>query len=254
MASMTRRVRTAVLVGALWAAQAVAAADAAGRNYAVLSLVFDEITVVIQRPGVGSNLNRNDQRKLALQDPALDEDAASAAGTAILRREPGSRAFLLAWSDPGLYELQESLFDKQQPYLQALKEVLKKTQATHLLLITKHRADAALQVQHTSLGTGKLRGVGFYVDDSELLRLADSGDTGRGYLAPYAYLMLTLLDAQTGETIRKETLTEAAVVPGAGSGAENAWTVLTAQQKVTALKDVVRRAIEQGVPRLLDAR
>jgi len=253
MVSKSLRARVVLCIATLSVAGSVFAAEGAARKYAVLSLVGDEITMVVGRPSTGSSMDRNERQSMPIQNASIDDAAASSAGETIKGLEPGSTAFVLAWREPGLFELQESAFKAQSPYLDALKGVLKKTQSTHLLLITKHRADVQMRFVEGATGHGKLRGVGFYLDALTPIRLGGSGETGTGFLAPYAYVTLSLLDAD-GTLIRHHSVVLSNILPTAGTSAINAWGVLTAQQKIKALQDTLGEAVAEAVPRVLDPR
>jgi hypothetical protein len=246
----------AAVAAALAGASAQAADDK--RSYAVLSLIGDRMEIITRHAATGSNMDRNARQELPLQDDTFDVAAARAAGRIIREREPGARVELFAPRDPKLYALQDQLADsdRQAESLAAsLREVVAQSGATHIVLISKYRTEARVKVDDGSVGSGKLSGIGFYVDPD--YEPADPGRrTGHiGFFAPYAYLRVTLLDAATRRPSREEVTTEARPYGTERSNrAAVAWDALTAAQKVAALREVVEAAVQRAVPPVLPAR
>jgi len=247
----------AALAASLLPARAARAADAAA-SYAVLSVIGDRMEVITRQAVTGTSMDRNARKELPLQDDTFDVAALRAAGRAIREREPGARVELFAPRDPKLYALQDQLADsdRQAESLAAsLHEVVAQSGATHIVLISKYRADARVKVDEGSVGTGKLSGIGFYVDADY-----EAADPARrtgyvGFFAPYAYLRITLLDASTRRPLREEVTTDARPYgTERASRTAAAWDALSAAQKVAALREVVEAAVQRAVPLVLAAR
>ena len=251
MSSAVFLARAAFVVGAaLLFSAGVHAADAAPRKYAVLSLVGDKITRVVHRPSVGSNLDNNEQLEIAIEADLLDDAAAAAAGQEVMRIDPGSKAVVLAWRDPQVFELQDALItpgEKSKAALASLQGFLKQSKATHLLLITKYRADVYMPGLNGYSGGGKLRGLGFFLDGSSEVWIRETGKTGVGFLAPYAYLTVSVVDAESMQASRAKAIRYTTVMPTAGTDALNSWSVLTGAQKIRALQISVSDAVKAGV-------
>lgn len=225
------------------------------RIYAVLSLIGDRINIVGHQATTGSSMDRNRQGSLAVGVHALDTTAVVAAVNTIKRLDPRAATVGLTSDNAALYELQNELFEPQErsvALLAGLRELIASQHATHLVLITKHRGDALLRLEKYSTGSGKIEGVGFYMDADLRTKRTDTYATGQGFLAPYAYLKLTLIDAGTMGVIREQTVEETTTLSTArAEGSLNPADVLTPAQKVTALQTMIRRAVARGMPDVL---
>lgn len=234
------------------------AADVESPTYAVLSVIGDKISLIGHEVAVGSRLDRNDVTEIALTDRALDNMALVAASNAIKRFDTHAAVLLLASNDPKLYELQDRLFareDQAAAVLESVRAMLQGQKATYLVLITKNRDEAALRLQNSYAGSGRIEGLGFYLDATVRIKDTKSGAIGRGFIAPFAYLKLILVDATTMAVIREQvaeasTSQATAHVPGT----LNPWDALTREQKVAALKYVLDKAVAQGIPEVLRAK
>jgi hypothetical protein len=231
------------------------AADSPPRTYAVISLIGDKISVVGHRATVGSTIDRNRQGALAVQGRALDDTAVLAASDAISRFDPRASIVMLASSDPTLYELQDELFEPQQRsralLTSAIRDPIQGQHATHLILIRKHRADAALRMQVQYVGSGKIEGVGFYVDPTLPTRNLETNELGSGFLATFAYIKVTLVDANTMAVIREQTVEESATMLTGKS--LNPLDALTPTQKTAALRSMIIKATAGGVKAVLES-
>jgi hypothetical protein len=255
--SLRGRLLGAALVLSLSGLCASARAQADPASYAVMSLVGDKLTIVHPRMHTGSHLDTNDRQEFALPDDSLDGVAARAVGAALQRLKPGAQTKLYTTRDTKLFALQEALIDADDmsgPLAQSLKELLAQSKASHFVLVTKYRADARMQLLDGNAGNGRLAGLGFYVDRHIRLESSTTGESNRGFLAPYAYVRVTLLDAATLRPLRQAAVAESQVVSTLGTKAQHAWDVLDSKQKVSALHGVLTRAVDDAVEQLLRAR
>jgi hypothetical protein len=232
------------------------AADSAPRTYAVISLVGDKINVVGHRATVGSTMDRNRQGAMAVQGHALDDMAVLAASDTIGRFDPRASIVMLSSSDPALYELQDEIFEPQPRsralLASAIKDPIQGQHATHLVLIRKHRGDAALRLQMQYVGSGKIEGIGFYVDPTLPVKYLETNETGAGFLAAYAYIKVTLVDANTMAVIREQTVQESATMLTGKSF--NPLDALTPAHKTAALRSVITKATASGVSAVLESK
>ena len=172
------------------------------RSYSVLSLVADRITLVFARPGTGSHVDQHLREVYALPDDSLDIVAVQAAEAALKRIDAQSSIELYSTRDPKLYTLQDAQADGDHTtpaVVNSLNALLAQSKATHLILITKHRADASFPIATGTVGAGRVSGIGFYVDGAQRLINVDTGHTGLGFVSPYAYLKLELIDVSPAQ-------------------------------------------------------
>ena len=227
-------------------------------GYAILSLIGDEISIVGHEKATGSNMDRNRHGSIAVEDRALDTTAVLAAVNAIKRLDARATTIPVMSNDPALYELQNQLFESQDrsvALLAGLKESLKGQNATHLVLITKHRGDALLRLANQYEGSGKIEGVGLYMDASILTQRSDTHAVGHGFLAFFAYIKVTLVDVKTMTVIREKNVEESTTESTArAEGSLRPADVYTGAQKAAALQIMIRRAIARAMPDLLAAK
>lgn len=249
-----------LLAAALLLATAVHAADAP-RKYGILSLVGDSISTVTYVPEIGSRLDTNDKLVYSLGDNTLfDEAAIRTASAALQQIAPDAGRFLMLSTDAELHNVQNGMFDNpeaNQVNREFLKSLWKGKDLTHLILITKYRTEAELKFMNESLGTGKIEGLGFYMDNRVELTSHDgkknTHESSKGVLMPFAYIKLRLINPETLEVEREVRLKQSEMVTYA-QGTDQAvrtWQALTAKEKTQYLDHLLREAVTEGVPRLL---
>lgn len=236
---------------------AVQAAETQPRSYAILSLVGDSISTVVERPTIGSKLNLNDKVVIPISDTAFDESAIHAANDAIKQSVPAAKTVLLLTPDVGLYKAQNDMFES--PAANAdnrtfLKSLLSNRAVTHLVLITKARGEAQIWLTHTPVGTGRLEGLGYYMNNTVDIRSNTTLNSGTGLLAPFAYVKIRLIDANTMEVVQEIVQKRAYPVGNYNKGADMAaWTTLTSKQKVEYLQELIKDTVSDAVPRLINS-
>lgn len=180
--SSSRRTLSFVLAFALAGGLATArAADPAPQNYGVMSLIGDQISIVTYRPAVGSSLDVNQKQAVAMTDDSFDRAAVAAADDAIKRAVPGAAATLLLVSDKELYARQGELFESDEQSKALIDTIgahLKDKSVRYLVLITKFRSETRMQFARDRVGSGKLSGLGFYLDYSKRTTRGDNRSIG----------------------------------------------------------------------------
>lgn len=248
-----RRVLSTLVLCPLAAGWGPAAAQSR-RSYAFMSLAGDKLTLVHPRQGTGTSIDRNQRQEFATADDGLDVAAMRAAEAVVKKLDAGAPTMLYATRDPKLFALQELLVESEgmSPELaQSLKELLAQSGATHLVLITKSRSDARIPVDEGHIGTGRLTGLGFYVDRHTVLRDVENGHKSTGFMAPFAHLRLSLVDAKTLVPVRQLVTRDATTMRADPTSIRGAWADLSAEQKVHALHERVVDTVTQAMPGLL---
>ena len=248
---LTRRHSLVALCATAAGARAARAAEA--RRYAVISLVGDQITLVYAAAVTGSNLDRNRRRELPDATGSLDRAALAATGRAIESAQPGSQVNLLAVPPSAAHLQGERLVEGSEIALpDSLVTALDKAGATHVVLLTKLRAPAHIELAHSAVGVGHLQGLGYYVDRNIGIRTVEAGNTGEGMLVAYAYLQLTLADAKAGQVLRRQ-LVRATQVHAVASRPEisDPWDLLDARQKAEHLRRLLEKQLAREIPALV---
>jgi hypothetical protein len=238
---------------ALLGAMANAAHAAEAQKYAVVSLIGESLTITTFQPTTGSRLDTNIKETFVMPDSQIDRAALLAADGAIKKVEPAATVVLLELATLREMAEQRRLLDGDRFVApQDLGAALKDTAATHLFLITKHRAEAALKAERTKLGSGPLQGLGFYVDNQKRMRRSDTGESGQGFLAPYAYFKVSLIDLASSKLIKQHVVTATTTLSAARNvDGGDAWGVLTTAQKITMLVNFIKREMPAAAEKVM---
>lgn len=225
------------------------------RNFAVLSLIGDSLDIVTAAPVTGSNRDRNQHDQVRLNDAAIDNTALKSAEESLLKHVPDAKVTLLRVTDPRVFELQDRVLASEGDGSELFKDVLGIAQtagASHLILIAKYKSEAYLRVGNGHTGHGKLTGLGFYIDRNKKLTRSDTGESGRGFLAPFCYIKVTMVDAQSGAIIRSETTSYGTTLSAArAKDSLNPWDVLSGDEKSAAIERMVRAETGRLVSQVL---
>ena len=256
MHSDTKFVRRRLLVtgaAALAATAGVRAQAPELRRYAVISLIGDQLVLVYANRVTGSSLDRNLRRPPPDANGSFDKFALTAVGQAIERADPKAKVSLLGVGPSPLHETPEKLLDGKTMSLPgSLVTALDQMQATHVVLLTKYRGETNIPLRRERIGIGSLRGLGYYIDGSPSLRMADTGKSGEGLLAPYVYVQLTLADARTGAVLRQQTVAAAqAYAVAEHDTAVDPWDVLTSEEKISRLRRLLETQLADETAKLL---
>lgn len=245
-----------ILAIALLTLVSLAAAAQDGRKYAVLSLVGDKLTVVQRELTTGSHLDQNRRTEVALPDASIDRAVLMAADEALRRANPGSSPVLLASRRAALYDAGMLGQSGLQQIVNTVKSMTGDTGATHLLLVTKFRHRAMLRMDDGHVGAGFLEGVGFYVDHGSMQRRPDViNDAEAGFIAPYGYLMVSLIELSSGRVLAQQrVLASDVATPSGERNIGSAWQRLTDQEKVARLTQVLREETARAVPLVVAGR
>ena len=137
----------------------------------------------------------------------------------------------------------------------ALRDLLAKAGATDLYLVTKHRGTPQFEIITGRLERpGTIEGIGFYIDNETAMYRENNKPGGEGFLAPYAYLAVSLMDVGSMGLVKtRNGLETTAALPGdrTGGAAEHAWNALSPKEKVDALDQVIRQAVRTGMTGLM---
>jgi len=251
---MTRH-RLSTSIAALLLAVGAHAAPAAS-NYAVLSLVGDKLDVVTYQPAIGSQLDNNSHIPVVLPQDELDLSALKAINRTLKASVPGAQVTLLAASRPEDFADQDRIFSGDRVTLPAeIDAAMRREGATALLLVTKHHGEARLQLADGITGSGRVAGLGFYLDGRMHLKNQDTGARSIGYIAPFVNIDVSLVDLATGTVMHRKTISTGQVI-GAYHSADgtNAWDALSGAEKVSVLTNMLTTEVAAAVPALLGGR
>ena len=232
---------------------AVAAHAADGRKYAVLSLIGDEMLVVGAQPATGQRLDRNSRNFLRLEDPIIDKTVLLAANE-LLKRLTGTDPVLLFARERPIYAMQQQLMNEGQGMVNLLghiRPLARGTGATHLVLFTKARREARMQLADTALGVGTVEGVGFYVDPFTEVIVRDRQQNAVGFVAAFAYFDVALVDLDKGTIVAEQRVSGSRTMAAPNSVATEVWSGISGAEKMRMLQEIIRNEIARVVPALL---
>ncbi len=231
---------------------APAFAQPALRKVAILSTIGDVMTVVAAQRQTGSLINTNERSVTNVETPIFDHSALLAASRASKTNKPEVETVLLSMPKQATGAAPPFSFEGNQLSRNSMVlPTLEKSGATHVLLIVKHRAAARLKFSDGASGSGTLEGLGFYVDGAARTTVGDTGVGGTGFVAPFAYFKLQLVDLNS-MTLQSEQVVTESVVRSAGrvqSGLDP-WDAMTLEEKIAALKSLIERGIGEALPQL----
>ena len=243
------------LIAVLLLAAASLAASAQERQYAVLSLVGDQLLIVQREMATGSRLDQNIRHPIPMPAGTLDRAVLLAVDEAIRREQPSARPVLLATRDPALYAVAEKSLDSggTARVFEAVRPVVAGAKATHLILVTKHRHRAMIRLMGGHVGTGWLEGLGFYVDHGNGENSFRATDTERGFISPFTYFKISVIDLARGTGVAEDYAigSIAHSVPTGQIG--NAWKALTEEEKDRQLTALIREETARVLPKLVKA-
>jgi hypothetical protein len=222
-------------------------------SFAVYSEAARELNVVLFQQSTGSRLGANNRMGIDIPEGALDKIGLVTVRKALQQAMPVSPVWLIAPLTSDAFDATLNPADGDTIKLpDDFAAAFKERGTTHLLLFQRYRAEARLKAQNDLLGSGRLEGLGYYVDTLQPMRSADNKTIGRGFLAPYVYIRASLVDARSGRVLRTRTAAEGVVLSGPDTMAgTKVWELMTPQRKLEVLRDGYVAEIERLLPELL---
>lgn len=224
------------------------------RSYAVVSEFARDLNVVFNQESTGTRLGNDIRKVLKMPDGALDKVALLAARDQIRKIAPGSSTWLVAPMETDLLGRLRSYDTGDSLELPAdIADEMKKRACTHLLLMTRLRAEGELQMADSRERTPALEGVGFYVNRNARMRNVDSGEFTYGYLAPFMYARLVLIDAATSRVSSARSVRRALVYVNTRKDVDTSdpWMTLTNEEKGPYLASMIQDELAAALPPLL---
>ena len=246
----------AILAAALLAFGALASAAAAPTpKVAAISLIGDRLLVVGGQMQTGSRIDRNTKEHLPLKTHELDTATVLAFEKEAKIAKPQLDVVLLRASDASVHALQDDVVAgkrDQRELLSAIAPIARRAGATHLVLFTRSRGEARIQLVDGSIGSGFIEGLGFYVDRWSQVRRIDSGEADVGILAPFAYFRAVLVELDGLKVVAEEKSHVARALYSRNVKAQtDPWDYLSPVEKVQALASMSGEGLQKMVPRVL---
>lgn len=250
----TRRAVMAVIGASLLATSAgQALAQDVPRRFAAISLIGNDITAVSQQSVTGTKLDQNLRNSFTVPGNLFDIEVLGALNEAVPKADPKSVVLMLKLPSADIFGPPDKLFDGDKFLVPAaLAPALKQTAATHLLVVTRLRAQANIKTAREGIGAGRLEGLGFYVNSEQVLQRVESSEVSIGYLAPFTYVKLSLVNLATGNVERTQSIAHAQELStDRKEGLSDPWEYLTTVEKVQVLRKILNEQIKAAVPALI---
>jgi hypothetical protein len=229
-------------------------AHAAHARYAVLSLLSDRLTIVNRDMATGSNVDHSHRDALEVPGNLLDRNMVLVMDDALRAGGATAPAVILFTSDAAIFGRQAQLLDASAgtaALLDAVRPVLRGVDATHLILATKYRHDARLQVGDGHVDVGRLEGLGFFIDRTYEPRHVGTLAQAPGFLSAFAYFRLTLIELATGRVLREVPVSASQTRMGAESPSGHPWDAMSAEQKIGALEHLLKGETPLAMAKLI---
>jgi hypothetical protein len=201
----------------------------------------------------GQRLDRNPRSYVRLDDPIIDKTVLLTANET-LKAVTGVEPVLLFARERPLYAMQQRLMNEGQGMvnlLGSIRPLLGNTGATHLVLFTKARREARMQLSDMALGTGMVEGVGFYVDPNTEVIIREKQQNANGFVAAFTYFDVALVDLGKGAIVGEQRVTASRVMATPASVATEVWSGISGAEKMRMLTTILRREVERTIPALL---
>jgi hypothetical protein len=248
---MSLRLRFQALLIAIALPLTVQASES--RTIGVVSLVADHLTVTGFEATTGTRINSNPTERIELKTDDLERTMLRAAIAAISETKAGKAVPLLI-DDAAIYSGQSNIVSGDTATIpKRLRDALESQKVTHLLLITKLKAEARMNTGITQLGTGQVEGLGFFVDRVTPLVIVDTNERSLGYIAPHVYVRASLIDLKDNRVLRSKAIQSSTVVSARvkDRGADP-WDFLDSAGKMKAIADLIARDSSPGLRSILE--
>lgn len=226
---------------------------AAGRKFVAVSLLGDTIHMITRQDKTGSMLDANLRESFELKGGVFDQAALSAVEQSVRKADVKATVFGLKLASANVLGEPGALLDGKRFVMPAaLAPVLQQLQASHLLLITPHRGEANIKTLRDAIGMGRLEGQGFFIDRDAVVRFEESSELSKGYLAPFSYFKISVIDLAGNQVVAQKLVMRAeSLITRRKEAVADPWAVLSDGEKVEALRKQIREEIAGSLPDLI---
>lgn len=241
------------LTGLTSAAQTQDSSAAANRTFVAVSLLGDKVHMITRQDKTGSLLDANLRESFDLKGGIFDQAALLALEQSVRKTDAKATVFGLKLASAKVLGEPDALLDgKRFVAPAALLPLFQQTKASHLLLITPHRGEANVKTVRDGLGMGRLEGLGFYIDRDTVMQFEQSSELSKGYLAPFSYFKISVIDLASMQLISQKQVTRAeALLSRRKEAVADPWAALSDMEKVEALRKQIMEEISSALPDLI---
>ena len=251
-----KRILVLLLLAGVTFASGAQTVPAPPAKVAIISLIGDSIDIVTYRPRVGTHVESNYKQSVPITGVAFDFAAMKSAAAAIAQALPGAEIVTLGVPAAGSsLDPTELVAGSKISATHPLITALQQEKFTHVLVITKLDAAAHFDFMDTHVGSGRVHGLGFYIDKELELQNTVTGETGRGFIAPYAYMQLALIKVEPLQLLGQKRITQSRTRGAAANKTGlDAWGAMSPDEKVESLRKLVAAGVSETTPTLFPAK
>jgi hypothetical protein len=240
---------------AWWAAAALAllASAAGATTYAVVPLVGQQIAVVGAQPVTSTNLDRNTYEAFPLKDDVFDRAMREAVDGAVRKHREGDATVLVRVTMPPTKpdDSTETLGATVDRVVEAVAPRAAEAGAARLVVIAPYRAEPKLETTNGHVGTGRVAGLGLYVNRFLQTRIDGEAGTSYGFLGLFANFRVLVYDAATRKLLAEDTGTAGVMIASTRAPDRDPMNALTPEQKLAGLQHLLRTELDRIMPALL---
>lgn len=234
-------------------AQTQDSAAVGARKFVAVSLLGDKVHMITRQDKTGSMLDANLRESFELKGGVFDQAALLALEQSVRKTDAKATVFGLKLASAKVLGEPEALLDGKRFVMPAvLAPVLQQLQASHLLLITPHRGEANIKTVRDGIGMGRLEGLGFFIDRDAVMRFEESSELSKGYLAPFTYFKISVIDLAGNQLVAQKLVMRAeALLSRRKEAIADPWAALSDAEKVEALRRQIREEVAGSLPDLI---
>ncbi len=219
-------------------------------QYAVLSLIGGGLNLVFATDKTtGSRLDRSARQTIELPGKPFDVAAMKQIQTSLQAVAPQREVALFNGAPSAVAAAPGSLVkDGKLQLSEPLLAALRGSGASQLLMVTRHRQEAHIQLYQQEVGQGRLEGVGFYIDQVTEVFDKTKKETSFGFLAPFVNLQLTVVDLASARVLREQSMSfaEPYLAPD-GTRGSSVWDALSPERKMTILQAMIAQQMKRAM-------
>ncbi len=221
----------------------------------VFSLLGDGLQITL--PGVitDTRLDRNMRESLPTKEIGFDQAALRAVTEYMARQRAGTRLQMFRATTPLSLTDQRAVADgATRAELPAwIIQAINSAKLSHLLIITRHRGEAAFPVTDGyTVGRGTVEGIGYYLDSDTEVKNRDTGMPSQGFLGAYTMIRVQLMEVASGNVVGSQDIRAGRAHAGRRDiEAENVWNALTPTEKVQTLRDMIQENLARVLPQVM---
>jgi hypothetical protein len=250
MTNHFKRVLQATVFGA---GLASAAAHANAAEYLIASLIGDRITVTSAGSQTGTRIDSNNYRVVPLPQLPFDDAIEASVVRAVTVKDPAATFKGLQFRSglPNTEMDREPADEVARKLTKALAPQIDPAKKQWIVALIPLRVDLRMPLPNSYAGQGKSGGVGYYIDRSTRVDTLDASEIDRGFLGAFSNFVLALIDPATGNIVARKSVQNGAIKPVVGSGQAHPWDVISAEQKVEMINQLLVRELNGALPEVL---